>query len=975
MEISEHFIYLGQMEKRLYLFIAFLAFLTLPAGAQVIILNDNILQGRMCEIRATVLDSLTNEPVSFASAYLVPAKDTVITNFTLTDAKGEARLDEVPYGNYVFRIEMMGYKPFVKERYFGERQIDMGKVLLSRDERFIKAAVVSDVGNPIVIKQDTVEFSASSFRVGSNAMLKDLIERMPGMEITDGGKVKFNGEAIDKLTVGGRTFFFKDQNTALNNLPAAVVDKIRVIDRESEQTRSSGVQDGRREKVLDVGLKKEYEQGWFGNVGLKGGTTLAEEDESNPLRSDRGFLWNGNALASAYSKKDQVTIIANGQNIEDSNVVIFVTGEDGGRSNFNQGLSTAAQIGVNANTSRIRDVEATVSVNYKYSDTDSGTRSERTTYQEDGNLLSSSENTGKQYASSLNANMEFMKEKGKVWFHIRPSLRYGRSDSFGNGSSETGKEGEFANSSVSSTSDRTVRKSAGLDADLTFRGLGGKKGRNVQISAEVDYGDNSGESDEYSALTLAGGRETVREMRYSSDGDSYGAGASLRYAEPVGEKWTLSSTAGFNLSKNDNIRDAFDAGGRNDYYSSESRTEYLRQKYDFTAQYKIAKGSWFTLGGSVIGVQNEVFSKSYGIEDVTGGGEWLWAVTPTLRFQHSKDKDRFMFSAYGYNFRPSSSNMLPVLNVANPSRLSLGNIYLKPYTQSVFYSSWTRNDRERFSTLMVYLGGSFTVNPITYARWYDADGILYSIPVNSHKPSVSGNLSINYTTPLDAGKNWSLILNGAAVYSSSVSYQTESTLSSLDKDSFDYSAFMAEFWGDAGGDRFYGGLSGFGESRTQVATPTAGLTVKYNQDRYSFSAGVSALGRLARYSRNPDINMNTLDTHISARGSYITRHEFEFASDLKYVFYNGYAPGYGQPEWRWNAEISKNIGAFNLSVKVQDILDSTRSLSHSVTANYIEDSYRLVMGRRVLFGVKWNFGKMNASQSRRAQKAAWDMVR
>ena len=70
-------------------------------------------------------------------------------------------------------------------------------------------------------------------------MLKDLLKRMPGMEITEDGKVKFNGEEIDKLTVGGRTFFFNDQSTALNNLPAAVVDKVRVIDRESEQTRAS----------------------------------------------------------------------------------------------------------------------------------------------------------------------------------------------------------------------------------------------------------------------------------------------------------------------------------------------------------------------------------------------------------------------------------------------------------------------------------------------------------------------------------------------------------------------------------------------------------------------------------------------------------------------------------------------------------------------------------------------------------------
>ena len=117
----------------------------------------------------------------------------------------------------------------------------MGTIRMQVDEHFLQAATVTDVGNPIVVKKDTVEFNASSFRVGANAMLKDLLKRMPGMEITEDGKVKFNGEEIDKLTVGGRTFFFNDQSTALNNLPAAVVDKVRVIDRESEQTRASGI--------------------------------------------------------------------------------------------------------------------------------------------------------------------------------------------------------------------------------------------------------------------------------------------------------------------------------------------------------------------------------------------------------------------------------------------------------------------------------------------------------------------------------------------------------------------------------------------------------------------------------------------------------------------------------------------------------------------------------------------------------------
>ncbi len=72
--------------------------------------------------------------------------------------------------------------------------------------------------------------------------------------------------------------------------------------------------------------------------------------------------------------------------------------------------------------------------------------------------------------------------------------------------------------------------------------------------------------------------------------------------------------------------------------------------------------------------------------------------------------------------------------------------------------------------------------------------------------------------------------------------------------------------------------------------------------------------------------------------------------------------------------MSRNIGAFTLSLKAFDILNQTRGRSHAVTANYEEDTYRLVMGRYVLLGVKWNFGKMNAAQSQRARRVAWDMA-
>ena len=100
----------------------------------------------------------------------------------------------------------------------------------------------------------------------------------------------------------------------------------------------------------------------------------------------------------------------------------------------------------------------------------------------------------------------------------------------------------------------------------------------------------------------------------------------------------------------------------------------------------------------------------------------------------------------------------------------------------------------------------------------------------------------------------------------------------------------------------------------------------------------------------------------------------DYEEAYKSGYNEGYKDGFNQPEWQWNAEVSKNIGAFTLSLKAHDILNQTRGRNHTVTANYEEDSYRLVLGRYILFGVKWNFGKMNAAHSRRAQQAAWNMA-
>lgn len=945
--------------------------ISIAAKAQVIIINDNMTRERMSEIKATVVDSLTNEPVPFASVYVTGAKDTVITNFTLTDEKGESVLGEVPFGRYVLHVEMMGFKPYLKDRFFKTGKIDLGTIRLHPDERFLKAAVVNDVGNPIVVKQDTIEFNASSYMVGANSMLKDLLLRMPGMEITGEGKVKFNGQKIDKITVGGKTFFFGDQSVALNNLPAAIVDKIRVIDRDSEAARATGVNDGEREKVLDVALKKEFEHGLFGNVELKAGTTLNPEDE--PLRDNRGFLYQGSALLSAFGKEDQLTAILNAQNAPSSNNVNIISVDPFSDGRVQAALSTANQIGANVNTSRIKDVETTVSANYKYSDSDFGSRTARTTYQDDGDLFSIKDNNGKQIVNSFTANMEMKKEKGNIWFHVNPEIHFDRKEAFISNSSETLQDGTFINSTVSDTRSLNNTKNARIFSDITFRNIGAKKGRSVRIDLSGGYYGFDGESMESSVTNIKGAADT-RNLRFLGDGHSYSARATLEYTEPISPKISIIANSGFSVDNQEQIRDAFDESGKNEMYSSESRIKNLEPSFRLRAQFKFTKRKTLTLGARLDGKSQESYSKNQGFAQTTGHNEWSWFLSPAVRYRYSNGTDRVDLNVSGYNRRPMSNEMVPALNIQNPSRLYLGNIYLKPESEQDLFAEWNRSDKKRFSNLMARLGLYLYLNNIRLARWYDTGGILYEIPVNVHKPGIELHSRVNYTTPLDKEKLWSLSLNFTANYSGNTSYLATGSIAGLDKDSFDYGSFMAGFWGEKAGSRFYGGESGFKEARTVSLSPSANFSVKYNQVNWSFSTGARVAGTMAKYSLSQNTDMNVLRTSFNGRGSYTTKHGFEINSELFYVFYNGYSDGFGKPEWRWNASITKDIGAFTLSLRAHDILNQTRGLDYEVTANYEEESYRLISGRHILFGVKWNFGKMNKVHSRRAQDAYWNMI-
>ena len=341
----------------------------MPARAQFI--PGGIFDRNQGSVLVKVLEEKTEKPVPYASAYLTARNDTLITNFTLTDTTGLARITKVTRGNYVLTIEMLGYKTYNKEHYFSfdwdRDSVNLGIVQLAEDAQLLDAAHVSAIGNPIEIKQDTIIFNASSFQVGQNQMLEDLLKRMPGMEVTKDGTVKYNGETIQKITVGGKTFFFDDPKMALKNLPAKVVDKVKVIDKVSDSEQFTGVATD-REKVMDLEFKQEFQKGWFGNATAGAGTTLAG-DRKDEMIDNRGFLYNGNVMVSGYTEKDQITLIGGAYNapISQDNMVFIIVDDEGERTRLGSGggIQTYRQAGANYNTTRLKGLEKPVAVKTK----------------------------------------------------------------------------------------------------------------------------------------------------------------------------------------------------------------------------------------------------------------------------------------------------------------------------------------------------------------------------------------------------------------------------------------------------------------------------------------------------------------------------------------------------------------------------------------------------------------------------------
>ena len=985
------------MRNHLFFLLLLLILAARPAAAQVVIYGGSLFNMDQGSVKVKVLEEGSENPVSYASAYLTAKGDTLITNFTLTDSTGVANITKVTRGTYNLTVEMLGYKTYRKEHYvsfsWDKQTVDLGTIHLAQDTEMLDAAKVTAIGNPIEVRQDTVIFNASSFIIGQNQMLEDLLKRMPGMEVSSDGTVKYNGETIQKITVGGKTFFFDDPKMALKNLPAKVVDKVKVIDKVSDSEQFTGVATD-REKVMDLEFKQEFKDGWFGNLGGGLGTTLAG-DRKEEMVDDRGLLYTANAMVSGYNEKDQITVVGNGSNapITDDGGVIVAFGIVGEMPADVGGIKTNRQLGVNYNTERIKKMQTSAMASYNYNFGDSRSQSQRQTFVTDGSDILSDAST-KRFASNdafkLGLELKNTSRK-KFLFNFEPQFNYtlGKTESYNDNDARQRDDGLQLNRSSSSTylESRQFNHSARLSAGI--RKLGNDR-RSLTFNANWSVSDYDADSREFSRTELrAAADPVIKDLFYGTDNRNYTGRAGISYIEPLAKLWVLSVDVNGFASVRDNNKNAFnrtsgeagfdasvlDKGNyreRNDYYSTAMRNDYYYLQEIVQFQYKKERTS-VQLGFQLQESLNETRSRSLGRDTQTGIGEWLLDWSPYVNLRFGKAQRELGIFYTGRSSQPSNSNLIPVLDISVPTRQQLGNIYLQPSFRQNLNLNLSLNNPQAQWNCMLYGGLDITSRQTVTASWFDSDGIQYSIPVNSAKPSLSTNVFTTAGVPLSADKKFRASLNVSAIATRSVSYQNTRRLEGLDADSFDYTSFMEQFWGDSDGRNFYEGRSGFSESLTHSFNLSPSLSFSYRGEHLSAGLSGGTGYRSTHYSLDSAADTRTWASNIGGHFTWTTPHEWELNSNAHYCFYNGYPDGFYTPYLSWNANVTKNIKAWAIGLHFNDILNSVRSTSHTVTANYIEDSMRNQLGRHIYVSVRWNFGKLNAAKSGNARRAALRM--
>ena len=256
--------------------------------------------------KGQILD-MNGNSISNATVQIKSLNEENTLLFTSTNAKGKFEIKKnINQQNALLKISFIGYKTLKKEFTINADSIDFGNIVLLENIEELKEVIVKAESSGISQKGDTTTFKIERFLNGTEENLKDVIQRIPGLNINDKGKITANGKTIDKLLIDGEDLYKNQHQIATENLPSNLINSIELI----------------QNYIGHENLNKEEKSGKTAlNIKIK-------EEYKNKIN---GFIEAGKGFDSQYkvknsifnfNKKIQFSVITNLNNIAENPISI-----------------------------------------------------------------------------------------------------------------------------------------------------------------------------------------------------------------------------------------------------------------------------------------------------------------------------------------------------------------------------------------------------------------------------------------------------------------------------------------------------------------------------------------------------------------------------------------------------------------------------------------------------------------------------
>lgn len=224
-------------------------------------------------LSAVISDSLTRNPLDYASIRLFSVKDSSVKAGVYSDSKGKIRLDEIPLGTYYAKVSFAGYrtKTISDIRFTAEKpNRDLGQIGLVGDS----ALILNEV--KVVGEQESVlnNIDKKVYNVGDDIAVRggtatDVLNNVPSIEIDQEGKISLRGDGNVTILIDGRPSSLAGGNgkSFLESLPANSIERIEIVTNPSAKYDPDGTSG-----IINIVLKKNKLKGINGNVTLSAGT-------------------------------------------------------------------------------------------------------------------------------------------------------------------------------------------------------------------------------------------------------------------------------------------------------------------------------------------------------------------------------------------------------------------------------------------------------------------------------------------------------------------------------------------------------------------------------------------------------------------------------------------------------------------------------------------------------------------------------